>query len=178
MPRFRDVPQFTRNASYRVDVPWDYLKDHMTRSAGYAIGGLDIDPDFQRAHVWSERQQVRYVEWILRGGMTGKDLFWNCTGWNGRKSKIGPYVLVDGKQRLTAVLRFLDGEITAFGHRISEYTDKPPMLRATFSWWVNDLETRAEVLQWYLDLNGGGVLHTEEELAKVEALLVVEKQKE
>jgi len=36
---------------------------------------------------------------------------------------------------------------------------------------VNDLQTRAEVLQWYIDFNSGGVVHTAEEIARVKALL-------
>lgn len=41
-------------------------------------------------------------------------------------------------------------------------------------WSVNELRTRAEVLRWYLQLNSGGVVHTEEELARVRALLEAE----
>jgi hypothetical protein len=40
---------------------------------------------------------------------------------------------------------------------------------------VNDLKTREEVLQWYLDLNSGGVVHTEEELNRVREMLEKEK---
>jgi hypothetical protein len=42
---------------------------------------------------------------------------------------------------------------------------------------VNDLKTKAEVLQWYLDINSGGVVHTETELEKVKRLLTKEKRK-
>jgi len=37
------------------------------------------------------------------------------------------------------------------------------------------LEKAGEVLQWYLDFNSGGVVHTEEELKKVRELLESEK---
>lgn len=43
---------------------------------------------------------------------------------------------------------------------------------------MNDLDTQAEVLQWYLDINSGGVVHTEAELDKVRWLLEVEKGKQ
>jgi hypothetical protein len=42
---------------------------------------------------------------------------------------------------------------------------------------MTDSKTRAEVLQWYLDLNTGGVVHTDEEIAKVERMLEAEKTK-
>jgi hypothetical protein len=170
---FEDVPRFTRHASYRIDVAWNYLEDQMAHNSEGVSGGIDLDPDFQRAHVWTESQQVRYIEFILKGGMTGRDIYWNCKNFN-KGGKQGPFVLVDGKQRLTAILRFMHGEITAFGHKLSDYGDKPDYLDARVSWWINDLDTRAEVLQWYLDLNSGGTQHTSDEIAKVEALLAKE----
>jgi hypothetical protein len=36
---------------------------------------------------------------------------------------------------------------------------------------INDLKTKKEVLQWYLDFNTGGTVHTEEEIVKVKKLL-------
>lgn len=58
--RFRDIPQFTRSGSYQVHVGWDYLEDQFAQfEKGY---GLDLDPDFQRAHVWDRTKQERYVE--------------------------------------------------------------------------------------------------------------------
>lgn len=86
-------------------------------------------------------------------------------------------VLVDGKQRLEAVRKFMRNELPIFdGYYLKDC--EPKILRMTdadlvFS--VNNLKTRKEVLQWYLDLNDGGVLHTEEELAKVRSLLKKEK---
>jgi hypothetical protein len=171
--RFQDIPKFTRNAGYHVTVSWRYLEQHIKQNQNPGSAVLDLDPDFQRAHVWTEQQQTRYVEYILRGGMSSRAIYLNCVGWmHGFK---GPYVLVDGKQRLQAVRRFLANEIPAFGARFSEYTDRLHM-DYSFDWYVNDLSTRAEVLQWYLDLNSGGVVHTSEELDKVKLLLAQEKQ--
>lgn len=172
--RFQDIPKFTRNAGYHVTVSWRYLEEHIVQNQNPGSAILDLDPDFQRAHVWNEQQQIRYVEYILRGGMSGRAIYLNCTGWG--HSYEGPYVLVDGKQRLTAVRRFLANEIPVFGGLLSEYTDRLRM-DCSFDWYVNDLETRAEVLQWYLDLNRGGVVHTDDEINKVERLLEQERQK-
>lgn len=81
----------------------------------------------------------------------------------------------DGKQRLTSVLLFLGNEVTVFGgHKFSDYTDKLRMTGPRFRMHVNNLETRAEVLQWYLELNSGGVVHTEGELNKVRDMLATE----
>lgn len=172
---FRDIPQFTRHANYRVDVPWSNLEHHIERSGEGVKGGFNMDPDYQRAHVWVEPQQIAYIEYILQGGMSGRDIYTNCHGWQSSLRTQGPFELVDGKQRITAILRFMHNEIPAFGRKIEDYGDEPDLLRARVSWWVNDLPTRAEVLRWYLLLNSGGTQHTTEEIERVRALLAQEK---
>jgi len=176
---FKDIPQLTR-AHYQVNVNWAYLEGHIAHAQdpkyveeGMAV--LDLEPDFQRAHVWNEAQQSSYVEWILKGGESGKELLFNCTGWSG--SYEGPYVLVDGLQRLTAVRKFMRNELKAFGHTLEELggVKAMRMTRCDFLWRVASLDTRAEVLQWYLQVNSGGVVHTSDELDRVREMLKKEK---
>ena len=168
MPKFRDIPQFTKSSNYHVDVAWEYMvSDWLPEMIKH---GLDLDPDFQRGHVWSEEQQSRYCEFILRGGHSSKEIYINDPHWNST-FKDGSAVLVDGKQRIMAASRFMNNEIKVFGHYRREFTDRLDMLKARFSVNINDLPTKAEVYQWYLDLNDGGVVHTKAELDKVRKLL-------
>jgi uncharacterized protein with ParB-like and HNH nuclease domain len=180
MPKFADIPQLTSSGSYQINVGWDYLpmwlesmEERIIRADGET--GLDMDPDFQRGHVWSEDKQIAYVEYILKGGKSSRDIYWNHHSWQRDYSKGHKLQLIDGKQRVQAVLCFLKNEIKAFGHFFNEYTDKMRMVHVDFIMHVNDLPTRQQVLQWYLDLNSGGVVHTEEELEKVRKLLEAEK---
>lgn len=172
MVKFEDIKPYTKSAPYSATQPWEHFipkieEDWITNL------GLEIDPDFQRAHVWNETQQIRYVEHILREGQSGRDLYFNHPGW--MKSFKGTFVLVDGKQRLQAVRRFMNNEIGIFGgHLFKDFEDKLTY-RPSFTVHINDLKTRAEVLQWYIDLNAGGVAHTEEEINKVRELLKAEK---
>lgn len=172
-PRFRDVPQFTRKPTYQVDIPWDMLVEYLAKED--SIGpGIDRDPDFQRGHVWDEEKQRLFVEFVLQGGESARNLYFNCPGFS--QGNLGNYVLVDGKQRLTAALAFLNDELEVFGGwRFSDFTDRMDIMQVRFRWHVNDLKTRAEVLQWYLDLNTGGVVHTTEEIEKVRRLLAKEQ---
>lgn len=165
-PKFADIPQFTDCGSYRVNVSWAFLEDQIL--SGIEIG-LDLDPDFQRGYVWTTEQKIRYVEFILRGGKSGRDIYFNCVGWT--KGCVGPYVIVDGKQRIDAVRRFMSNSIPAFGHYLNEYTDKIRLIGADFVWHVNNLPARADVLNWYIELNSGGTVHSEEELSLVRKLL-------
>ena len=170
---FREIPRMSY-ASYQVNVSWDYLEKMLENyEDGY---GLELNPDFQRGHVWTDEQRSAYVEWILKGGRSGKDIYFNCPGWQGL-GEAGPIVCVDGLQRLTAVRMFLNDEITIFGGLVrSDFKDSPGLLIADFIFHVNDLPTRAEVLQWYIDLNSGGTVHKPEEIEKVRNLLAIELQ--
>jgi len=130
---------------------------------------IDLEPDYQRVHVWTPEQQSTFVEFTLRGGTSGKNIYFNCTSW--MQNFNTPIEVVDGKQRLTAALRFMAGEVPAFGHCIGEYEDNPGLFDASFRFHVNDLKTKAEVIQWYLDLNYRGTPHTDDELQRVQRLL-------
>lgn len=170
--RFRDIKPYTRSSHYQIDVSWEGLEDQLQGWDRYY--GLDLSPDFQRAHVWTRVQQSRYVEHILKQGKSGRDLYFNCPNWQGGGKCDGPMVLVDGKQRLEAVQRFLANKLRAFGAKLSEYDGPTDWIRHTFKFHVNDLATRAEVLQWYLDMNAGGTPHKKSEIEKVREMLRVE----
>ena len=168
--KFSDIPQFP-HSSYSVDVAWEYLEKHLADELfpPEGMASLDLEPDFQRAHVWTEQQQIAYVEYILRGGTTGKDIYFNHTGWH--TDFRGSYVIVDGKQRLRAVRRFIGNEIPIFGTYFQDFEDHIRVHHGRFHWHIASLQTREEVLKWYLDFNSAGTAHTPEEIERVRALL-------
>lgn len=175
MPNWNDIKQFTRSATYVVDQPWDhFFNDDGALKKWINQYGLNIDPDFQRAHVWTERQQIRFIEYVLKGGRSGRELHFNHPGWMGNWK--GEFVLVDGKQRLQAATRFFNNEIVIFDKWKFEDFEGRLGTEVGFKVHVNDLRTRAEVLQWYIDLNAGGVVHTEDEIEKVRQLLKEEEK--
>lgn len=174
MPSFQDIPQLP-TAHYEVDVGWVDLEQHIARSI--AADQLDLEPDFQRAHVWTRNQQIAYVEYQLMGGEVGRNLTFNCRGWQTslNEDDYGPYQIVDGKQRLAAVRAFMGDKLPAFGHLRSEYTGHLRLFHG-FKWRICTLETRAEVLRLYLNINAGGTPHTKAELHKVSLLLKREQE--
>lgn len=167
---FRDFQTFIRNPSYRVNVEWRYSEHCLENWAhrGDGIAPVNLNPDFQRLHVWTQEQQIKYVEYILKGGRSGLDIYFNCKGWSGNYE--GPFVLVDGKQRLHAVREFLANRLPIFdGTLFSQIEGRLPN-EAQFIFHVNDLKNYAEVIKWYLEMNTGGTPHTPEEIAKAQAL--------
>ena len=136
----------------------------------------DFDPNFQREHVWTSDQQVAWLVQFFRGGQNGRRLFFNMAGWLGDYT--GTLELVDGKQRIEAIRAFVADEITIWGHCYSEFCCTPSegrlfKLLNSIRINVNNLKTRREVLQWYLEMNGGGTPHTDAELQKVHNLLTI-----
>lgn len=167
-PSLADIPRFP-HWHFSCDVSWRYLEDWIASET--ATAKLELVPDFQRGHVWTDTQATRFIEFKLRGGRSGNDILLNSPGFTTRSNMDGPYVLVDGLQRLTAIRRFLRDEIPAFGRRLSEYRDRPDRVIYSVHWCVAELETRAEVLAWYLDLNDGGTPHAAAEIERVRGLL-------
>lgn len=172
--KFADIPKFTEAGHYQVNVPWRYLEKTLDDYINELH--LQLNPDFQRGHVWTKEQQIAYVEFILRGGKSARVIYFNCPNWHYRYSSDDELVCVDGLQRLTAALAFLHNEIPAFGHYYNEYEDKLPF-EVDFLFNVNDLKTKAEVLQWYIEMNTGGTPHTNSEIERVKTLLKAEQEK-
>lgn len=182
MMKVNDIPKFFPAPPYNINMPWGHIERRLEewnddKNTIKGALGLDLDPDFQRGHVWTEEKQIAYIEYCLKGGTYSRLILFNHPGWMGNWN--GQMVLVDGKQRLEAVRKFVRNELPVFGGiKLNDFDDPKRLLRSgncEMIFGVNKLQTRAEVLEWYLQLNDGGVIHTKEELDKVRRLLENEK---
>lgn len=134
--------------------------------------GVDYDPDFQRGYVWTISQKRKYVEYLLRGGRSSRVICFNHPYW-GNFNKRATMILMDGKQRLNAVRLFLANKLSVFnGNYLDDFEDKQILLnRYDLLFNINNLKTRKEILQWYIDFNSGGTVHTTDDIDKVKLLL-------
>lgn len=169
-----------RQSSYIIDVGFGFLENWLEELdkdwQNNGNRGLNLSPDFQRGHVWTDQQRSRYVEYVLRGGNAQLELQWNHPHWDGVVPTDLPLEMqiIDGKQRLEAVRMFLREEITAFDRRASYFKGTsfdPKRSLFRFKMNVHNMATRKEVLQFYLDLNSGGVVHSSEEINRVREML-------
>lgn len=143
--RYRDIPQFIQHGQYEVDVSPDRLIKNIDEFV--VEHNLQLDPDFQRGHVWNAQQQMAFIEFFLRGGKTAKVVYLNFPSWKrNATTDYDDFVVVDGKQRLEAWRKFFNNEIKAFGAYAKDFTDS-------------------------LRHNSGGVVHTDEEIDRVKKLL-------
>jgi hypothetical protein len=170
-----------RTAKYQVDVTWSRLEAFL---AGWGVdyGGLELNPDFQRGHVWTESQQVHFLANCMRGvvASNGHLLQFNCSTFADDEGTDLPAGLqcLDGLQRYTAVTRFVRGEIKVFGLTAAEFANTQfcPK-KAYMKVAVHSFTQRAELLTHYIDINSGGTQHSAEEIARVRLLLEDAKAK-
>ena len=172
---WKDLSRFTRGANYKINVGIGYIESAIQE---YIKGDeLQLNPDFQRGHVWNEEQQVKFVEYILRGGKTDSIKF-NKPDWELSQdcSDYLDFVCVDGLQRLTALRKFMNNEFKVFNFCYANELDLPIIRRHNIIVEINDLKTKKEVLQWYIDLNSGGTVHTTQEINKVRNMIIKLRQ--
>ncbi|MBG6083177.1 DUF262 domain-containing protein [Rubrivivax gelatinosus] len=169
----------TPQASYRVDVSLHRLRAWVDEAHEQHLslgGGVELCPDFQRGHVWTEAQRTAFCEAFLRGQAPAALLF-NCANFTGRGGggDLPEHLLqcVDGLQRYTALTDFYDNRVSVFGGMQRRDFDGTPFdaRRLRVEVRVHELPWRRDLLELYLNLNGGGTVHSDQELARVRALL-------
>jgi len=141
---------------------------------------INLDPDYQRGHVWTVEQQQAFVGHMLEGGATPMVIL------NRDSSCVDVDEVVDGKQRITAVAAWIKGEIAAeltdgIHVYLSDFSDDDqrkimglggPNMDCSYV-----MLARPDVLRLYLRLNRGGTVHTKEEINRVRALLTEDDSK-
>jgi hypothetical protein len=167
---FQEIPQFPK-AYYRVDVGWDYLNTTLEHWHNPDMGNpLILNPEWQRGHVWSKQQQIKYVEFVLKGGTTGKEIYFNCSSWQCEYNT--PTYCVDGLQRLTAAKRFMNNEIPAFGTHLKDFKGKMRgNAHVRFSFNMLMMKNKRELLNLYIMFNSGGVVHKPKEIERIKKIL-------
>lgn len=176
-----DIKPYIGSVQYTADVSGRQIQRFIDDQREQE--GIDLDPDFQRGHVWSPSNQTRYLEHLLRGGTASRTIIWNCPGYDASKRHLTDadapkeMVIVDGKQRLTAILGFLNNEVPVFeGHFFDNFDEDSkrqilsPTGKLRLQMAIHSLYYRHELLQLYIELNEGAIAHTPEEIARVKAL--------
>lgn len=82
-------------------------------------GLLDLSPEFQRRSVWSEKAKSYLIDTLLRGKPIPKVLITQEL-----RSKRNVRVVVDGQQRLRAILEFMDDGFRVSRMHNAEYAGK------------------------------------------------------
>lgn len=129
---------------------------------GERILGPFILPPFQRPPVWSQEQRTALVESLWDGVPIGAyvvnqtTLGNPCDQW-----------LLDGQQRIGAILGYIRGEFPVYGHLFTDL-DRPEQLgflMRPLAYLETNIETEAHCRLVYNRLAFGGTAHTPDQRA-------------
>jgi len=174
---FQEIPQFIQTGSWICRYSLiKFVKEIEDWKNGINTDvKLEMNPDFQRGHVWTEEQQVLFIESLLKGGAkNAKTIHLNHPNWmRTNNKKYNEFVCVDGLQRFTAIKNFLDNNLKVFGLLYKNFSGTLRMMHDMFI-SINDLPTKKDILRWYIEMNYSGTIHSKEELDRVKTLLAKE----
>lgn len=167
MFRARDYVFTQRQGMYRINIDGDSLERHIQRYTDEF--GLNFDPEYQRGYVWTEEQKVKYIEYLLSGGPSGREIYFNMPGWMNKFD--GTMEVVDGKQRISTIVDFFNNKLYVFGGFTAKDMSEGDLGKIYVHCNVNDLRDKQDVVRWYLSMNNGVVIDTEEDLLVAKRLL-------
>lgn len=87
----------------KIDLPWFTLKTQIEEQ-------IDLRPDFQRRDRWNNEKRSRFIESVVMN-VPVPPVFLG-------EEKLGKYVVLDGRQRLTAAYKFLSNELRLEGLKV------------------------------------------------------------
>lgn len=146
--------------------------------------GLNLEPDFQRGHVWTLDQKIAFIESWIRGtiGEQARTITFNCPDFAGHQkaddSDLDGMVCLDGLQRLNAVMDFMSGKFRVFTdpnvEELKDGLDSEYFNYTAYSFRTKRLrfqifymQKKIELLDYYLAFNEGGTPHSILELTRV-----------
>ena len=87
--KFKDIPQLTRAGSCNTNIPLTHMLKTISEWEQDEYYQLQLNPNFQRGHVWTEKQQMLFVEFLLRGGKSARVIYFNKPSWQMTKTVNG-----------------------------------------------------------------------------------------
>ncbi len=146
---------------------------------------INIHPDYQRPLVWSLEQKQKYLAFYLKGGMyteKGQPLIFNFNmnmHNNGKGLNRGDFELIDGQQRLNAIIEFMNGEFYTIIDGEEIWYKDVSYMPFNIKYKRLELSTVSDVINYYIDLNDAGEIHTVNDIIHAKNLLKkVEKDNE
>jgi hypothetical protein len=165
------IPSMRRNEDIRISYQQRDVRALL--SMYHTSSGLDLDPNYQRGHVWSDDQKVSLIDSIFRNVDIGK---FTVIRRPFSEELDCYYEMLDGKQRTQALIEFYqDG----FKYRGRYYSELHPFDRYHFkgyniSYAETEPLTRSQKYRYFLILNTAGTPMSEGHLDKVRDMLATE----
>ena len=145
-------------------------------STYYDGSGMDLDPDYQRGHVWAHEQKVALIDSVFRNIDIGK---FTVIRKPFRENRDHYYEMLDGKQRFTALMEFFEDRFQYRGLYFSElhWRDQNHFENYSVSYAETEPLTDEQKYHYFLKLNVSGRPVDPAHIEKVEKMLEAEKAK-
>lgn len=134
-----------------------------------------FDTKYQRSYVWTQREQQNFFKSILSGYPVGHISLEEIPYHYGSEYT---YEVVDGKQRLTTLKMFFNGDIPIYieGHKVfyqelsrqDQRKFKSHVIPAII---ISRLDNEKDKLQFFYDINFSGVPQSEKHKIKIEEMI-------
>ncbi len=156
------------------DVMFNYSNTHLLSilmKQYKEFGGIDLNPEYQRDHVWDLENKIKLIDSIFNNVDIGKFLLISRTFENGKQSG-NFYEVVDGKQRITALLEFYENRFQYNGYYYKDLCNEDQRHFTNYTVGVMMLDEKQIneelILKYFLMVNIGGIPQDEGHIKKVE----------
>lgn len=143
-----------------LGMPMLQLKEYKSgttvfKSADRVVMGYQL-PSWQRPLVWTQSQNVSFMESLWRGIPCGT---WTFNRFYDRPDLDD--LLIDGQQRMNAIEKYLCDDFPVFGYRWSEITkvDRRFFDTIVFPSYITETDDEEYLKNYYNMMNFGGTAH-------------------
>jgi Protein of unknown function DUF262. len=159
------------------DIKLRFMQEHIRSLIGKAYDtGIDFEPDYQRDFVWELEDKVNLIDSIFKNVDIGKFVL-IFKGY----SEVLLDEILDGKQRLRAILDYYEDRFAYNGKFFSDLSEKDRRHFVGYSISVCEVEnlTEEQILRYFLYLNISGKAMSKAHLDKIKDRLrkIEEKSK-
>jgi len=176
--RLRKVQKSVPICTYQIDTGFRRIEQFLE---DYEV---NMDPVYQRDYVWNLKQKQKFVGACLENHRM-IPVFWFNFYKVGQGTN-SPCEVVDGKQRLEAIRGFLRNEYSAICPCGEVFTAEELLndpisnrnLSSSITLKMHFIQVEpVDAMQFYLRLNAGGTIHSQEDLDRVKEYIIQERAK-
>jgi hypothetical protein len=131
--------------------------------------GLDFDPEYQREHVWDLEDKVKLIDSIFNNIDIGKFVYVHLTDYSAKYL----YEILDGKQRIRAICDYFEDRFQYKGKYFSDLSNRDQGHFEDYPISHAEIQEASyeQKLKYFIKLNTGGRVMSQEHLDKVRGLL-------
>lgn len=173
-----DIERYTQDD----DIFFQYSQRDVRSLLGYFFSRypIDLEPDYQRGNVWTLEQKVKLIDSVFRNVDIGKFVIIKREWGKNPNQPASPNLteMLDGKQRLTALLEYYTGQFKYKGKYFHELNAWDRNHFKNYRVSIADINpiTDEQKYRYFLKLNTTGTPVDPDHMAKVAGMLMKETE--